>query len=119
MAKSIHELIAESLGVDNIRVGDNPLNEDVDIASKVILKSDPMRYAFLLVNVSANDIYLVPRRAVVGTAGILLGANGGFFALNWRDDLVLPAVEWHAAAAGNNSAIEIYTVEGEPSGRVI
>ena len=114
MAQSIRDLIAAELGVATLRIGDNPLNVDVDIADKIILKADPMRYAFVLVNVGGNNIFLTPRRAVVGTAGILVGASGGLISFSWRDDLILPAVEWHAVAAGNNTAIEIYTVEGEP-----
>jgi hypothetical protein len=114
MSKSIRDLIAAELGIDTIRVSDNPLGVDVDTADKIILKADPMRYAFVLVNVSANNVYIKPRRAVVGTAGILVAASGGFIAFNWRDDLILPAVEWHALAASDNSSIEIYAVEGEP-----
>lgn len=117
MALSIYDLIANELGVGNVRVGDNPEAVDVDVADKIILRANPMRYAFMIINVSANNIHLVPRRAVVADAGILLAANGGFFTLSWREDLNLPAVEWHATAAVDNSAIEIYTVEGEPDER--
>lgn len=73
-----------------------------------VLKPDTERVQFLIVNLSANDVYLGFDANVSATRGILCPANGGMLALNVVDDFELTTmpIYIYSAAAGNN----IYSV---------
>ncbi len=117
MAKSIHEVIADELGILP-RFEENPEAVDVDSTEKIILRANPNRFAVLFVNLGTVAIFLRPQRTATLTSGFQLAAGGGSLFINWREDLVLPALEWHAIASIDNQTLEIWSVEGEADGEV-
>ena len=101
--RSVYELVEVRLGIrldfaiTNSRV--------VGTASEVLAKNNPGRTNLTIVNLSSNTLYLSPLDTASSTNGILLGAAGGSLTLNYWDDLIQPTLEWHAIAAGSNSAV--------------
>lgn len=101
--RTVYDLIEQNLGVNvEYRFGDAT---DADTADKIIARNDPGRVALVVVNLSANIAYIRPIRIATSTASIRLAPSGGSIAMNWRDDLILQALEWHAIASVDNSSI--------------
>lgn len=71
---------------------------------------DGERPALLFINLSANTIYVAPTPSVSTTRGIYLGANGGSVSMVVRDDLILPALQWHAVASAAGSSLYVIRV---------
>jgi len=76
----------------------------IGTTSTRLVIQNPQRVAFLVVNLSANTIYVAPTGVVSATTGIRLGPTGGQVAVLWKEDLVLPALEWSIIADGAASA---------------
>jgi len=70
---------------------------------------DPERVFLLLINLSANDIFVAPDTVPSTTHGIRLAANGGGFSTSVRDDGVLPSLEWNAIANAAASSLYVLT----------
>ena len=77
----------------------------IGTTDEVIAQNNPGRTNLTIINLSLNTLYLAPLRPASSTNGILLGAGGGSLALNYNDDLIQPALEWHAVASGSGSAV--------------
>ena len=73
-----------------------------------IAGGDGGRVVLVLVNLSANAIYVAPTPQVGASHGIYLGGNGGALTLGVRDDLILPSLQWYALA--NQAASSLYVV---------
>ena len=108
MPRTLIELITEELGVD-VDHAANPEETDIDTTAKIILKQSPNRVGFVMVNLSANVMFVAPAADVSSSKGIRLAANGGSLTTIWREDFHLPALEWSAIADVNNSTL--YTLE--------
>ena len=59
-----------------------------------IWKQDPRRVAFTFVNLSANVLGIAPFGDLTTARQISVAANGGVVTVGFRDDLVLPSLEW-------------------------
>jgi hypothetical protein len=103
-AKSLEALLRERLGATAHPEVNRTLTS-VGVAAAQLFRQDPTRVAFLVVNLSANSIYISPEPTVSATAGILLGANGGAASAIWDEDFDLVGLEWFALAAAAASAI--------------
>jgi len=97
-------LLKKRLGIET-RNQESPVGAVVGVASAQLLPSNPDRVALVIVNLSANIIYLSPRDPAAAAAGIRLDANGGWRALIWDEDMELVAHDWYALATGAGSAI--------------
>ena len=105
---SVYDLLARELGAKlAFRFGEAAT---ADIASKIIARNDPGRVALIIVNLSAATVRVRPLSPASATAGIVLTASGGSVAMNWRDDAILQALEWHAQASADTSAILVIEV---------
>ena len=101
--RTVYDLIDRELGIKvDYRFGDDT---DADQADKIIARNEPGRVSLIIVNLSGNTVYVRPLHAATTAASILLSPTGGSVAMNWRDDLILQALEWHAIASADNSAI--------------
>ena len=74
-----------------------------------VLGSNPDRLAFIIINLSANVIYLALKDDVSSSKGIRLAANGGSFSAVWDEDFQMTGWAWWGVAASGSSAI--YTIE--------
>jgi len=75
--------------------------------SGVILKNDPSRVFWLVVNLGAFDVFLAPDGAASPTRGIRLTASGGAATAQWDEDGEVTAHEWQALGNGGTSALFI------------
>jgi len=88
----------------------NPLGvTSVGITVSQLLPNNPNRLAWMLVNLSANDLYIAFERDVSVNKGIYLSPTGGSVKFLWSEDFELVGYEVYAIATGATSAI--YLVE--------
>jgi len=82
----------------NVRTQREAISLTLTVATTAtqVLKNNPNRLAFILVNLSANVGYFAPVQTVSSSAGIRAAASGGSFAFIWNEDFDLVALEWFA-----------------------
>lgn len=103
--RSIYELIEQKLGITvDFRFGEL---ETIGATNAVAARNDPGRAALTMINLSVNTIIVRPLKPATTILGIVLSPSGGSVAMNWQDDLIMPALEWNAIATGANSEIFI------------
>jgi len=101
--RSVYELVEVRLGLRlDFKVS---ASKTIGTASEIIAQNNPGRTNLTIVNLSSNTLYVSPLNAASSTNGILLGSGGGSLALNYNDDLLMPALEWHAIASSGSSAV--------------
>lgn len=92
----------------------------------IIALTSPDRVGLAFINLGANNVYIALTSAVGTTNGILLGASGGSFNTDVRDDYTLPAQAWYAVSPAGASTVYVLEVvrtlnlaavgKAEPSG---
>lgn len=115
---SIDDLLEQNFGV-RVEVIEEASTLDADIAVKVVAGRNRRRVGLIIINLSVNNVTVAPFKDVSLTRGIRLAANGGSLSMSWRDDLILPAMEWSALSDVDNSAIYVlgaYIATGVPGG---
>ena len=76
-----------------------------------VIGSDPDRLGLLIVNLSANTVYVGINNDVSTTNGIRLGATGGSVSFNVTDDGMLLPRTWFGLATGAGSNIYVLTLK--------
>ncbi len=69
-----------------------------------ILKQDPSRIAFTIVNTGAFDVAIRPAGQPTAQKSFLVAANGGVLSGDWREDGELLSQEWSGLAVGGASS---------------
>lgn len=77
----------------------------VGVGATKIVDNDPDAVALVIINLSANTVYVRPANDPSATAGIQLNASGGSMSVNVRDDLTLPTRAWWGLATGAGSDV--------------
>jgi len=108
--KQLSELVYEKFGI-RTRAKVNPVTASLGTTATLVLKSNPNRLAWILINLSANVIYLGFSRDVSSTKGIRLNANGGLTSMIWDEDFDITGWEIYGVATGADSAIFSYEME--------
>ncbi len=93
----------------------DPLNvSPIGITPVVVLANNPNRLGFVIMNLSANVVYLDLENEVnagVGTeVGLRLDANGGFVSMAWDADFQMVAWAWWAVATAAPTRLTILEV---------
>lgn len=66
------------------------------LTDAILVNNTPNRVQLVVVNLHTTaQVYLRPLQPASAANGIRLGPSGGFFRAVWREDLALPAHEWH------------------------
>jgi hypothetical protein len=91
----------------------NPLVAAVGLAAIPIAQNNPDRVGFVMINLSANIVYISPLDTVLATAGIRLDANGGQVSMVWDEDFELVSQPWYGIATGAGSAVFILEIIGQ------
>lgn len=96
------------------RAVENPRNlTSVGAAARVVLANNPNRFAFIVINLSVNPMYMGLENDVSEDKGIRLDANGGSFSCIWDEDFELTAWAWWIIApAGVSNLYSLEVVEG-------
>lgn len=102
LLESVQDVLAERYGL-RCTTRESPAALEVNIAIGLILPMNPCRLSLIMVNLSANNVWISPDTFVDASHGIQLVPNGGSFILNYREDLILASKAWYACAAANNS----------------
>lgn len=101
--RSVYELVEVRLGLRlDFKIS---ASKTIGTSSEIIAQNNPGRTNLTIINLSSNTLYVSPVNAASTGNGILLGSGGGALALNYNDDLIQPALEWHALASGSSSAV--------------
>jgi hypothetical protein len=82
----------------------------VGTSVSTIVQNNPERVNLLIINLSANTVYIRPNGVPSATAGIVLAPSGGSFSTNMLEDLVLPSYAYSALATGAASALLVIEV---------
>ena len=111
---SLSTLIEREFGV---KTGsrENPITDSVGVSAARVLPNNPNRLSWVIVNLSANIVYLAFSPDVSSSKGILLSANGGIGSMIYKEDFELVAREVYAVASAAASAIYVVEtiIEGE------
>lgn len=111
---SLSKLIEREFGV---KTGsrENPLVSSVGTSASQVLPNNPNRLGWVIVNLSANTIYLAFTPDVSNSKGIILSPGGGIASMIYREDFELVARGVYAIASGASSAVYALEVviEGE------
>ena len=75
-----------------------------------VVGSDPDRLGLLLINLSANTVFIGLENTVSTTNGIRLGANGGSVSFNVTDDGMIQTRNMFAIASGAGSVVYAITL---------
>lgn len=102
--KSAAILIDEEFGTPTRPVID-PLNNSIGTTILPLLRNDPNRIAFHVVNLSSNTIYVGPFSDVSSTRGWRIGPGGGALRSTYQIDWHLVAMEWYVVASASSSGI--------------
>lgn len=111
--KSVHELVDERFGVLT-RTNENPESAVVNIAETLLLRANPNRLALVIINLSANTVFVKPREGVSATAGIALAAGVGSLSVTMEDDFTLAALDWFGTSAVDAQAVFVLEILSAP-----
>ena len=93
------KLIEDRFGSTVIAVINRTVSAIGVVAERLMIQ-DSDRVGFLVVNLSANDLYIMTDPLVTATRGIKAGPNGGSISVVWFEDFEITAWEWSAIASG-------------------
>jgi hypothetical protein len=106
MSITLNQLLQGMFGI-NSTYQINKRTSTVGVTVESIMSNNPNRASFLIVNLSANNLYISPQNDVTATNGIYVAPGGGSAILQWDRDFELPSQEWFAIATGAASAVFI------------
>lgn len=110
---SLSELLARLYGAKtSFRI--NPQVDECEIAVTQLLTANPRRIQFLILNLSANLIFVTPDSRPGAARGILLAANGGLLTMVYSEDMETVTLPWYGTAAANNSDVFILETQLVP-----
>lgn len=110
MPLTVQELLENYYGT-NLYGSRDPLDAtSIGTTSAQILRQNPNRFAFTVINLSSNTVYINTTSTVSATNGIRVSAGGGSAFFEWRLDGELPSREWYAIATGASSSIWVLTL---------
>jgi len=76
----------------------------IGTATQLVLKQDPSRIAFTIVNTGFFDVGIIPRGQPTGQKSFIVAANGGVLSGQWDEDGELVSQEWRGFANGGASS---------------
>jgi len=89
----------------------NPVTNTVDTTPTLILRNNPDRIFWLIVNLSANNGYVGWDTQVSSSRGLFIAGNGGFISANIEEDGELVIQEVYAVNLGASGTYMIVEVE--------
>lgn len=93
-----------------------PITDPVSCLTTVtdLLKNNPDRLSFLLVNLGTTAMYVAWDRGVLATHGIYIAPNGGSFGLSADEDAELVGMALFGISITSANDIYCMVTEGEP-----
>lgn len=109
---SLANYIEKEFGVKT-RSFEDPVTSTVATTVTQILKNNPDRFTYTIVNLTAYAVYVAFDRQVSTSRGILITANGGSLTISAKEDGELVGYEVFAISNSSASTIFIVVTEGE------
>ena len=81
----------------------DPVISVIGTSSALFLRSNPMRLAWTLTNLSANEIYIGSWEDVSVSKGIQVAAHGGGASAIFDEDFNQTGYDWYIVADGSSS----------------
>lgn len=91
----------------------DPVTNTVATTVTQILRNNPDRLSYTVINITAFDIHVAFDREVSTTRGILIAPSGGSLTLTAEEDGELVGYELFAISTANPSTIFTVVTEGE------
>jgi len=110
MPLTVQELIENHYGTNMYGSRDPEGVTTLGTTAQRILKQNPNRFGFTVINLSSNTIYINTDSTVSSTNGIRIASTGGSVFFEWRLDGELPSREWFAIASGASSNLWVLTL---------
>lgn len=101
---NVAQLIEKRFGMVT-RAQANPLVDEVDIARTKVLPNNPNRLAWIILNLSGNNVFIALDMDVGDDHGILLTPNGGSASMIYEEDFEATCWEVFGVAAADNSDV--------------
>ena len=108
MSGALKALIDKEFGVPT-RPVPNPVTNTVDATAVQLFMANPNRLGFLVVNLSANQLFIHFEPTVSSTLGILLSASGGHVAMIYKEDFHMVGYPWWCVGGGVGT--DFYSLE--------
>ncbi len=103
-AHTIRDLLNKRFGVPFYPAFNREL-VNVPLGLTRILRQDPSRIAFIMVNDGANDVALYPLAQGAPIRSFVPAANGGVVSGSWEEDGELISTEWAALGAATPTPV--------------
>jgi len=107
---SVAEYVEKELGFPT-RAIENPVRDTVDTTPRIILRQNPDRFQWLIVNLGTANIFIAFTSQVSITRGILISGGGGYLTMHAREDG--EAVTYEIWAVAETGTQKIYVIEYE------
>jgi len=107
---SVTEYVEKELGFKT-RAIENPVTNRVGTTPTLILRNNPDRFQWLIVNLGTVDLFISFTREVSIARGIVIPAGGGFASMHAREDG--EAVTYEIFGIVSTGTINIYVIEYE------
>jgi hypothetical protein len=108
MSIQLSDLLQNLYGVKSFPQVNKKVNQ-VGVSAIEIMSSNPNRVSFLVVNLSANNLFISPENDVSSTKGIYIAPNGGSITVQWDRDFELVSQPFYAIAGG--AASDVFILE--------
>ena len=93
------------------RAVENPVTDELGASAKPVLKNNPDRVFWLVINLGANVGYAALSSDVGASKGIRLEAHGGWASMSAEEDGEAVGYEVFAVAPDGTSAIYVMEIE--------
>lgn len=109
-AANLAQLLMNEYGV-KVHPSRESGTQTIGVVGSQVVPNNPNRVGLVMINLSANTIYVDINPGVTSSAGILLAPNGGAITLDWRTDFTLVSNDWYAIATLAGSSLRVYSLE--------
>jgi len=93
----LSDIIEKDFGLKTIYQRNHMVNA-LAIGETQFLRANDDRLAFIVVNLGANNAYILPEPGVLATNGIVLTANGGHYIGKYNEDFIMTGNNWFGIA---------------------
>ena len=109
MARTADDLIQAEFETQT-RANRNPVISSVGTTALEFLRNNPNRIAFVLINLSTNDMWILDDSNPSSSNGIRIAPNGGSARATYKTDYHMIGASWSVVAGGSSSNLLCYEI---------
>ncbi len=107
---TIRDLLNREYGVAVVPRFNRELTALVVGAFQLVMRQDPSRIGFAIVNDGSFDVGIAPTGQPPGQKSFIIPANGGTLVGDWKEDGELVSQRWEGFANGGTSTILVVEI---------